>query len=72
MSKQKVPLTRAQKQLVVSALMNSAGTIAEFWDETHPELEKVPAKEGIAYLRSLMRRMPGNAWDERLGEEHEA
>lgn len=71
MSKQRGPLTRAQKRRIVAALMDSAGNIAEFWDDAHTELKGVPAKEGIVYLRSLMRRMPGDAWDERLGEGRE-
>lgn len=60
-------LARSQKAAVVAALMSKAGDIAEFWSE-HPELADVPVEEGVAYLAALLKRLPGEAWDRRLGK----
>ena len=59
-------LTREQKRKVVAALMHEAGTLAEFWAEKG--LGDVDCAEGCAYLAGLMRKMPGDAWDTRLGD----
>lgn len=59
-------LTKEQKAKIVTALIDEAGTIVEFWDEKG--LADIPAEEGRAYLASLMRRLPGNSWDSRLGD----
>ena len=61
-------LTREQKTKVVEALMYQAGSMAEFWDEMGPGQDGVPFEEGRAYLAALMRRMPGDSWDLRLGD----
>jgi len=60
-------LTKEQKERIVAALMGQAGNIAEFWEERSYDLADVPQKEGIDYLASLMRKMPGKYWDVRLG-----
>ena len=61
-----MPLTRQQKEIVVEALMYQAGNIAEYWEDVHEGLRVVPMDEGIEYLASLMRKMPGKSWDQRL------
>ncbi len=61
----KTGLTRAQKRQVVAALMSEAGTLAEFW--TAKGLGDIDCVKGRDYLASLMRKMPGDWWDTRLG-----
>lgn len=58
-------LTRKQKAEIAAALIQEAGTIAEFW--TEKGLGGIPCDEGVAYLASIVRRFPGDAWDTRLG-----
>ncbi len=60
-----MPLTRNQKADIIAALVQEAGTIAEFWSEKG--LGDIPCREGVAYLASIVRRFPGDAWDMRLG-----
>lgn len=59
-------LSRKQKADIAAALIREAGTLAEFW--TEKGLSDIPCDEGVAYLASLMRKMPGDAWDKRLGK----
>lgn len=66
-SKPAEKLTRAQKEAIVMALMHKAGDLVEYWGED-VGLEGVPAEQGIAYLASLMRKMPGKGWDTRIPE----
>ena len=63
-------LTRTQKSKIVAALMSEAGTLAEFW--TEKGLGDIGATEGRDYLASLMRKMPGDGWDTRLGPPDKA
>ena len=57
-------LTKAQKRAIVRALMDAAGTLVEFWGE---QLGSVPATSGRRFLAHLMRKMPTDCWDDRLG-----
>lgn len=61
-------LSKAQKEKVITALFDVVGTLVEFWSEQCPELEDVPVEDGCEYIARLMRRMPGDVWDRRLGE----
>lgn len=63
-------MTREQKSALAFLAMSRVADIIEFWHEIvndYPELRDVDPREAKEVLASWMRKLPGDAWDTRLG-----
>ena len=60
-------LTRAQKEQIVREILFKVGSMVEFWDE-NDDLKDIPLEQGREYVANLMKRLPGDVWDSRLGD----
>lgn len=64
-------MTEAQMRREVAArLLIEAGTLVEFWTEKteHTDAEGIPTDFARDCLNTWLKRLPGDAWDTRLGE----
>lgn len=61
-------LTRKQRDLLAAAAIRQLGNLAEFTSEFAPELAGVDYRLVSAQLATWARRLPGDAWDLRLGD----
>lgn len=54
---------------VAAQLLNAAGTLVEFWTEKtqDTDAEGIPADFARKCLNRWLSRLPGEAWDTRLG-----
>lgn len=59
-------MTKAQKRILVDALLGAAGDMVENHPDNIPELSDVPASEIAAQLAQWLKRLPGDSWDKRL------
>ncbi|MDT0442297.1 hypothetical protein [Streptomyces johnsoniae] len=60
-----------RKAKVAEALLIAAGDLLERWTEAHQSRgEEPPCEVGEAreYISTWLKRLPGNYWDDRLGE----
>lgn len=59
-------LTRQQQHRLAAVLIQMAGTMVEFFEESHPELNDMTGGDAAAQLSIWLSRLPGDAWDTRL------
>lgn len=58
-------MTNEQKREVARQLLHAAGTMIEHWDE---EETGVPVQDARTCAARWLAKLPGNDWDDRLGE----
>lgn len=64
-------LNRTDKERLAFLVMSRVADIVEFWGEsgiTPSDLAHLSAVEVQAQLATWMSKLPGNLWDERLGD----
>jgi len=63
-------LTHKQKQALAAALLDSAGTIVEFWsrqrDLLGDDAKDITAEQAARQFAMWLKNLPGGAWDNRL------
>lgn len=60
-------MTREQKQRLAMAVLDSVGTLLEFWGEDRDDLADIDPDEAGEVIAAWMNRLPtGGMWDARI------
>lgn len=64
-------MKRAAKQAVAAELISAAGTMIEFWTQRFEDRGEEPpcsAEEARKCVALWLHKLPGDDWDDRLGD----